>query len=354
MLNDMTTDDSAGAPLDLLVLGGTSWLGGAVARVALERGHRVTCLARGEAGEPPSGVEWFRADRSTGKAYDDVSQRVWDAVVDVSWQPDFVRSALSALASRVGHWVYVSSCSVYSDDSTPDAAEDAPLHPPHEGTGIVDAEVYGPAKVACEQAVLEAMGQEAASIARAGLIAGYGDKSDRFGYWPARVAAAADGQPVLVPPLDAATQVIDVEDLASWLVRAGEDRTAGVYNAVGDPTNVRAVLDASATAAGRALELVEVSHKWLEEHEVPPWSGPDSLPLWLPEPEYSGFMTRRNAAAKRAGLALRPLAETVAATLRWERELGLGRERRAGLTPSREAALLGDTTPERQSDITTS
>jgi nucleoside-diphosphate-sugar epimerase len=198
------------------------------------------------------------------------------------------------------------------------------------------------------------MGQEASLIARAGLIAGYGDRSDRFGYWPARVAAATNGESVLVPPLGAATQVIDVEDLAAWLVRAAENRTAGVFNATGDATNLRAVLDASAVAAGRAPELVEVPHTWLEEQQVAPWSGPESLPLWLPEPEYSGFMTRRNAAAKDAGLALRPLEETVAATLRWEKELGLDRERRAGLSRSREAALLGDVGRGHQSDTTTS
>jgi 2'-hydroxyisoflavone reductase len=340
MLFGMTVGEPSSAPLDLLVLGGTSWLGGEVARQALARGHRVTCLARGEAGGPPDGVRWVRADRSAPGAYDEVADRDWDAVVDVSWQPDFVRSALSALAARTRHWVYVSSCSVYSDDSTPDTAEEAPLHPAHEGTGIVDAEVYGPAKVACENAVVEAMGPDASLLARAGLIVGYGDRSDRFGYWPARVAAAADGEPVLVSPQDAATQVIDVEDLASWLLDCAERGTGGAFNALGDVTTVGAVLQACSGAAGRSPRLVEVGHEWLAEQEVAPWSGPESLPLWLPEPEYAGFMTRRNDAAKAAGLRRRPLDRTVADSLRWERELGLARDRRAGLTPEREQGLL--------------
>ena len=355
MLNGMTDTSASSTALDVLVLGGTSWLGGAVARRALERGHSVTCLARGAAGDPPRGVEWVRADRSTAGAYDDVADRHWDAVVEVSWQPDFVRSALASLGSGDAHWVYVSSCSVYADDATPDSDEGAALHEPHAEAGPVDVEQYGPAKVACENAVLDAVGAERALLARAGLICGYGDRSDRFGYWPARLASADDGQPVLVPPRGAACQVIDVEDLAGWLVDAAERRTAGAFNAVGDVLSVGAVLDSCVQAAGRSPRLVEVSHEWLADHEVAPWSGPESLPLWLPEPEYAGFMTRRNAAARTAGLSLRPVAETVAASLDWERERGLDRDRRAGLTRDRETALLAEAevSPGRDSNNAT-
>ena len=138
-------------PLDLLVLGGTSWLGGAVAQHALARGHRVTCLARGESGTPPDGVSWVRADRSAAGAYTEVASCDWNVVLDVSWQPDLVRSALAALAERARHWVYVSSCSVYADDSVPGEDEDAALHAAHPGSGVVPIEAYGPAKVACEE-----------------------------------------------------------------------------------------------------------------------------------------------------------------------------------------------------------
>jgi nucleoside-diphosphate-sugar epimerase len=331
--------------LDLLVLGGTSWLGGAIARIALERGHRVTCLARGEAGTPPDGVSWVRADRASGSAYTAVADRDWDAVLDVSWQPDFVRSALAALAQRSGHWIYVSSCSVYSDDATPDTGEDAALHPPQPGTGPVSMEQYGPAKVACERACLEAMGPEHTAVARAGLIAGYGDRSDRLGYWPARVDRAGDGDRVLVPPLDTPLQVIDVGDLAGWLVHLAERRTAGVFNALGDVTTIGAVLDGAVQATGHRPVFVERSHAWLAQQGVAPWMGPESLAAWLPQPEYAGFMRRRNTAARAAGLVLRPLAETIASALRWERERGLDRDRRAGLTPRREAELLATVEP---------
>jgi nucleoside-diphosphate-sugar epimerase len=336
---DSTLSESADGGA-VLVLGGTSWLGGAVARHARDLGHQVTCLARGEAGTPPEGVRLVRADRDSEAAYDAVRGQSWDFVVDVARQPLHVRGAVAALAEATRHWVFVSTCSVYADDDSPGSDESARRHEPWSGDGLAPDEAYGPAKVACEDAVLAASPE--ATVARAGLIVGYGDRSDRFGYWPARIARAEPGEPVLVPPLDDAVQVVDVEDLAAWLVRCGEQRTSGVFNAMGDTCALGEVLDASVTAAGRSGRLVEVSDAWLRDREVEPWMGPDSLPLWLPQPEYAGFMTRSNAAARAAGLELRPLAESTRAALDWERELGLDRERRAGLSPEREKGLLAD------------
>lgn len=328
-------------PIDVLVLGGTSWLGGEVARRALARGDEVTCLARGVAGSPPDGARWVRADRTDPAAYDEVAATGWDAVIDVSWQPDLVRSALDRLAPVARHWIYVSSCSVYRDDATAGMDESAPLHEAYARPGPVGIELYGPAKVACEQAVLATMGTERALLARAGLIGGYGDRSDRLGYWPARVARAGDGEPVLVPPRSAAVQVIDVADLAEWLVQAAHSRTAGTFNAVGDGVPLGELIEHCARLCGVRPRWREASDEWLVEHGVEPWAGPESLPLWLPQASYAGFMTRRNDAAHQAGLRLRPLADTLAAALRWEREVGLGRERSAGLTPGREEELLG-------------
>lgn len=330
----------AATNLDVLVLGGTSWLGGAVARHARDSGHRVTCLARGESGAAPEGVRLVRADRDDTAGYDGVRDQPWDVVVDVARQPLHVRGAVAALAESTGQWVFVSTCSVYADDASPDTDESARLHDPWSGEGHASIEDYGPAKVACENAVLDAL--PTATIARAGLIVGYGDRSDRFGYWPGRVARAQAGEPVLVPPLDDPVQVIDVEDLAAWLVRCGEERSGGVFNALGDTHLLGDVIDASVAAAGQGARLVEVADGWLRERDVEPWMGPESLPLWLPQPDYAGFMTRSNAAARAAGLALRPLLDSARASLAWERELGLDRERRAGLSPAREQALLAE------------
>lgn len=321
----------------ILVLGGTGWLGGRFAALATSAGHEVTCLARGESGTVPPGTRLVVADRWAEDAYDAVAGQDWDAAVEVSWQPGLVGGAVAALGDRVAHWVYVSSASVYSDDGLPLSDE---LHPAWAGTGEAAREDYGPAKVACEQAVL-ALGPDRVAVARAGLIGGYGDLSDRYGYWPARIAlATGDRRRVLTPGLDSPTQVIDVDDLAGWLLHAATEPVAGVLDLVGATVPLREVLDLSARAAGSDPELVAVPDGWLVEQGVEPWMGPESLPLWIPGEEYAGFMLRDPGPAVAAGLRLRPLRDTVAATLAWETEQGLTRLRRAGLSPARERELL--------------
>jgi nucleoside-diphosphate-sugar epimerase len=219
----------------VLVLGGTQWLGSAIATAAVARGHDVTALARGESGPVPPGVTLVRADRTAEGAYDAVSGAEWDAVIDVARQPGQVRSAVAALGSRAGNWVFVSSCSVYAAHDQPGADESAELLPAHQGD-VAGPEAYGEGKAACEQAVLEARGREGCLIARAGLIGGPGDHSDRTGYWPLRLAhPATDDGSVLVPDTPTlGTQVIDVRDLAGWLVESSEVRRSGVLNAAGD------------------------------------------------------------------------------------------------------------------------
>ena len=322
----------------ILVLGGTSWLGGAVARIAHERGNAVTCLARGNSGTVPDGVDLVQADRWEDGAYDGPAGQDWDAVIDVSWQPELVRSALAALAPRAGHWVYVSSISVYRDHSADGTDE---LHEPWAGTGEATAEDYGPAKVSCETACLETVPADQLLIARVGLIAGYGDRSDRFGYWPARVATTESPETVvLVPPMETPVQVIDVEDLAGWLVSTAEAGTSGTYDVAGDVFGFEELLGECADVTGKDPTFAAPEQDWLIEQGVEPWAGPESLPLWLPLPEYAKMTTHANDAAKKAGLELRPLRETVQSALAWERELGLQRDRHAGLTSKREVALI--------------
>jgi 2'-hydroxyisoflavone reductase len=324
----------------LLVLGGTSWLGGAVAAEAVSRGHDVTCLARGESGSVPEGARHVRADRWSSTAYDDVQTRDWDAVVDVSWQPDLVASALAALASRSRHWVYVSSISVYADHSIPDADESAELVGPWRGSGEVGPAEYADAKVSCETRCREAVEAHRLLVARAGLIVGYGDRSDRFGYWPGRFALAADGGPVLAPPADQPVQVIEVLDLARWLVDSAEHGTAGTVDAVGDQLHFSDVASACVRASGVDPVLAQQGETWLSEAGVNPWAGQESMPLWLPLDQYRGMVTRSGARARGAGLSCRSLFESVSDALRWEEELGLARTRRAGLTRGREQELL--------------
>ena len=328
----------------MLVLGGTAWLGREVARAALVQGYDVTCLARGASGEVVEGARLVAADRTEPDAYAQVAGRDWDAVVDVARQPGQVRSALAALADQAGHWTFVSSCSVYADHGAPGADESAELLPAlSEPVGTV--EQYGEAKVACELACLEALGDRLL-VARAGLIAGPGDRSDRFGYWPARFALAADGDPAWSPtPLvpDAprfATQTIDVRDLADWLVRSASAHTTGVFDVVGEDRPFAAVLESAARVTGCEAAVQLVDSQWLHEQGVEDWMGPRSLPLWIADRAWAGFGARDGSAARAAGLTYRPFDALVGDALGWERELGLGRDRAAGLTAAQERELL--------------
>jgi nucleoside-diphosphate-sugar epimerase len=325
--------------MDLLILGGTQWLGRALAQEALARGHRVTCLARGEAGAVAPGAELVVADRDEAgaAAYDGVAGREWDAVIDLTRQPGHARRAAAALAGRARHVTFVSSCSVYARHDEPGADESAALLPPLEGDASTP-ETYGEAKVACEAAWRDA-DPERLLVVRPGLIAGPGDPSDRAGYWVAR--AARDGEPMLVPDIpDAAVQAIDARDLVRFVLDGIERGLAGTFNAVGPRTTFADWLALSRGVGGHDGEVVAASGDRLAELGIAEWSGPDSLPLWIADPTWDAFLDRSNAAAVREGLELRPPRETLVDVLAWERGAGLSRVRRAGLAAARERELV--------------
>ncbi|CAN7410613.1 NAD-dependent epimerase/dehydratase family protein [Arthrobacter sp. LjRoot14] len=321
----------------ILILGGTAFLSAEIARQAAAAGHAVTCLARGSAATPPEGAAWLRADRTMGPPAYAEAAGDWDAVIDVARDPEQARDALEALAPTAAHWTVVSSCSVYADHSVPGADESAALLPPlTRGTGFAP-ENYGEAKSAIEHHAIAITGGRA-HLCRAGLVGGPGDSSDRYGYWPARFAR--DAGPVIVPDTgSSATQVIDVRDLAAWILKAAGLKITGALNAVGGVVGFDDYLDEAKRAANYSGRVLAVPEDWLVARGISYWAGPDSLPLWLPA-GHDGFATRSNDAALEAGLSLRPWQETLQDALDDERRRGLHRERKAGLSADTEKRLV--------------
>jgi 2'-hydroxyisoflavone reductase len=245
----------------VLILGGTGWLSGRVARAWMDAGAAVTCVARG--GRPaPEGAELIVADRAAPGAYDSVAEREWDEIVEISSIPEHVAAAVDALARRTNHWTYVSSLSAYASNDEVGADESAPLSAPAQPGDEYD---YSRAKAAAEASVRSALGERAA-IVRPGLIVGPGDPTDRFGYWVARFALAG-GEDVLAPKLAGLTaQVIDVDDLTQFIVQRGAERWDGTANAIGDPMPLGELLSLAAETSGHSGTTVEADDAWLADH----------------------------------------------------------------------------------------
>lgn len=322
----------------ILILGGTAWLGREIAGQAVARGHAVSCLARGASGAVAEGAELVAADRALPDAYGAVASQPWDAVVELSWQPGFVRSALAALGGQAAHWSLISTTSVYAAADQPGADESAELLAPLRGDRAERSD-YGSAKAAAERDSRAARG-DSLFVVRPGVIGGPGDESGRSGAWVARAARAPDSPMLVAADSSLPTQVVDVRDLASFVLDAAERGTVGTVNAVGPVVPLGEWVELSRRLGGHAARTVPASSAWLLARGVEQFMGEESLALWLPGSEHAGFSARSGQAAVSAGLRHRPRSELLADVLRWEREQGLGRPGRAGLSAERETELL--------------
>ena len=319
---------------------------------ALARGHEVTLFNRGRTGsELFPEVGKLRGDRATDLSA--LAGRTWDACIDTSgFLPAVVRRGADLLRDRVGHYTFVSSISVFADFTRVGMDEDAPVSrlTPEQWRQLeaIDASepmrspeflpLYGPLKAECERVIEECFAGRAA-ITRPGLIVGPHDYMDRFPYWVTRVA---EGSEVLAPGRPGRPiQVIDVRDLAEWMVRLAERRVAGVFNATGPepPLTMARFLEACRDAAASDARFVWVDEAFLLEHEVGPW---EELPMWVPtevSKDHAGILQVDVSRAVSDGLTFRPILETARDTLAWLRVSG-SRPLRSGLTRERERELL--------------
>ena len=334
------THAGASAPKTLLILGGTGFIGPHLTDHALQRGWTVTHFNRGRrAADGVAGVETLHGDRKG--QLDALRGRKWDAVVDnTGYIPKYVKESVELLAPNTGYCLFISSISAYASFARPnhEASPTGKLGNPDEEQ--ITNETYGPMKALCEQYTMQAYG-ERASVVRPGYIVGPLDPTDRFTYWPVR---AARGGEMLAPgtPEDP-VQIIDVRDLSAWMLALVEQRAQGYYNAVTRPREytigdiLRASLAASPQSGTKPTWVPEsfLFTQWpADEVDVPPWSPMGG--------EYAGAALTSNDRARAAGLATRPLADTVRDTLAWFRTLPAERQAnlKAGIAAERESATL--------------
>jgi 2'-hydroxyisoflavone reductase len=334
--------------LRILILGGTGFTGPHQVRYALSRGHQVSLFNRGREPNPwPGQVEELIGDRNSGdlKA---LAGREWDVCIDnPTTLPFWVRDAGRALTGHVGQYIFISTISVYASDKTPADETDSLTpytgkDPMAETQGSLKADIgglYGPLKAVSEQ---EAQRQfpNKTTIIRPGLIVGPGDETDRFTYWPVRLARGGE----VLAPGDGRdpVQFIDARDLAEWTIRMAEQRALGIFNATGPARelSMKAMLDGIGQGVGAHPPLTWVAADFLEARKAEPWS---DLPVWVPATgDTNGFARRDIRRALTAGLTFRPLPTTAADTLAWFRSQTAERQARlkAGLAPERETALL--------------
>ena len=330
---------AAPKPKKILILGGTNFLGPALVAAARAHGHTLTLFNRGKTNPGRfADLEQLHGDRDGH--LEALAGRKWDVVIDDSgYVPRHVKDSATQLAPNVGHYIFISTISVYADLGKP-VDESSPVAKLKEPTEKVTGESYGALKALCEAAASAAMPGRV-TIVRPGLIVGPDDGTDRFTYWPVRLARGGE---VLAPgnPSDPVAY-IDVRDLGNWIIwSVVEKHILGTFNALGPAgtLGIGAMLDACKKGVGSDATLTWVDADFLEKQQVQPWG---DMPVWIPpvgDGKYSGLISR--ARAIKAGLTFRPTADTARDTLAYWKSLPEERRAklRAGIAPEKEKAVL--------------
>jgi len=325
--------------MNILILGGKRFLGIALVEAMLKAGHTPTLFNRGQTNPDlfPN-VKTLIGDRE--KDLSALKRRKWDAVIDTcGFLPRVVRESAKMLSNKCETYVFISTVSVYKDYRNPDIQENYPLAELEDPTDEnYTGPAYGPLKALCEYEIQQNF-KGKLIVVRPGLIVGPNDPTDRFTYWPWRVA---QGGKVLTPgPPSDDLQFIDVRDLANFILTLIQQNASGVYNAVGprNPANFGSLLVACREAAGSDASFIWADERFLLKEGVAPWV---DLPLWLPnsDPDLTGFNSINNVKAVKAGLTFKPLSETVSDTLDWIKTRPPVKKLKVGLDLEKEAELI--------------
>ncbi len=327
--------------MNILIIGGTKFLGRHLVDSALARGHNVTLFNRGKTnpGLFPQ-VETILGDREHD--IEKLAGRAWDAVIDVAgYYPRIVRLSATGLERSVGRYVFISSISVYPDAILNKIGidENDPVGKIEDETiEEITGESYGPLKALCEKTARDIFGDERALIIRPGLIVGPNDPTDRFTYWPVRVARGGE---VLAPEKpNVPVQIVDVRDLSEFIIKMIEEKASGIYNATGPDyeLSLGAMLEACKEVSGSDATFTWAAVDFLKQNNVAEWS---DMPVWIPDnAESAGFSRVDVSKAIKAGLKFRALSDTVRDTIAWANTRPADHEWRAGLKPEREQELL--------------
>lgn len=346
--------EKAAAPLNILILGGTGFTGPEQVDYALERGHKVTLFNRGRT--RPGLFRGKVTEELIGDLNSDVSAlkgKEFDVIIDnPTTLPLWVRNVAEVMKGHTRQYIFISTLSAYADNSQINGDENTATLPlpagldPYTVPADQARRTYGPLKAHSEKEVAKHY-PGIHTIIRPGLIVGPLDASDRFTWWPVRIAKGGE---VLAPgnPGDF-TQIIDSRDLAEWTIRMAENRTFGTYNAVGpqNPLTFAEMLGGIKATGTSGAQFTWVGADFLQAHGIRAWSGENSMPVWInPVGRNIGFSRWSNARAVKAGLTYRALAETARDVLAWhktrpaEQQRALDDGKTCGVGPAKEAEVL--------------